>query len=274
MAYYKPSHLNRLAGKKGFTTVELIMVSLILSLIAGGIWAVYYSVVNTYYVEQSGSSIQREGERIIDLITNGGHMTGRRIYGLNSSYPLTNYPVVGYVDHADFNDFNYDYKIGFTIDEDSTNRRYAIFYVDFDDDESDPTSKLYFKLFTSSGNPADENYDENDDKGVLITENLLMRRYDSPNQDSTKFGNCDGVLYNKTWFKAQLLPKDGSSNYYSGIRISFYLVDITKPLCYNYQIDRKLIDEISDPSQKRSFLGGIPYPKYFSTTIYFPNRVD
>lgn len=257
------AHFPRSASKSewGVTYIELILVGLIITLISSGIWAVYYSVVNTYHQEQRGALIQGEGERIIQLITHGGHHRGRRIYGLSANVPRADYPKVGY--GLGFGD-PHDYGIIFVLDQVDDKERFAKFYVDFDG-PGRPTSNLYFKLFTpdDEGNP-DENYSENDGKGVLITSNLLQRR---TNEDETVYGN-----YDKTWFKAQRLPKDTVTGYYSGISVSFYLVDATQPLIYNHRLDRKLITPISDPVQRARYLGAVPYPRYFSTSIYFMNR--
>ncbi len=246
----------------GFTYIELILVGLIITLLAGGVWAVYYSVMNTYYEEQRTALIHYEGERMINLMTHGGHYKGRRIYGLNSSNPVPGYPNVGQVKAINFPNTSSpdsdDYRIEFALESSDGNPRYAEFSVEFNG-KMGPTSRLWFRLRTSSlPSDADENYD------VLLTENLLQRKKGT---DPKKFGD-----YDKTWFKAQLLPKDTASDYYAGMRISFYLVDTTQPLIYNYNLDRELITPISDPAQRERYLGAIPYPKYFSTSVHFMNR--
>ena len=71
----------RLTGQKGFTMVEVTLAAVIIAFAAAGVWGVYWSVVNAYYVEQRSSNIQAEGDRILDLIVNGGYFGGRRIYG-------------------------------------------------------------------------------------------------------------------------------------------------------------------------------------------------
>lgn len=248
---------NTFRDDRGFTLIELIMVGLVISLIVGGLWAVYWSIVNTYYQEQKGTVIQAEGEWIIDLMNNGGYCKGRRIYGLNSCYPKLDYPKVGSTN--DFGGDPSDYRILFRLDEEDDNERYAEFYVDFNG--QNPSSKLYFTLRTPD-NPGNgnENYT------VLITENLLQRKTGT---DPDEYGN-----YTRTWLKAERLPFEGAGETYycSGIKISFYLVDTTQPLLYNYRLDRDLETPIGDAAQRSSFLGGIPYPEYFSTTVYFPNR--
>ena len=278
------SNIDRLFKNNGFTMVEVIVASMIISFAALGIWGVYWSVVNTYYVEQKGVKLETEGERILDLIANGGYFKGKRIYGLNSSIPYTsgstNYPRVGKRETDGSSNFidmgddcphvtGCDYRIEFCLDNIGTNRRFAEFVVKFTRNHPPgedcvtytcyryASSELYFRVKTegTSGEPYPYNYE------VLITENMLYRTESEDFED-----------YDKTWFKAKLLPKDSSSDYHSGIKVSFYLVDITQPLKYNRRLERELTTPISDPDQRRSFMGGIPYPKYFSTTIYFPNR--
>jgi type II secretory pathway pseudopilin PulG len=244
----------------GFTYIELMLVGLIIFLITGGIWAVYYSVVNTYHEEQRGVLIQAEGERIINLITQGGNYRGRRIYGLSSSTPASGYPNVGQITAINFPNTQSpdsdDYRIEFALESSGENPRYAEFSVEFNG-KKNPTSKLWFRLRTPSlPDNRDGNYD------VLLTENFLQRKTGT---NPEKFGN-----YEETWFKTQPLANDGS--YYSGIKASFYLVDTKQPLLYNYRLDRELITPIDDAVQRKRYLDTIPYPNYFSTAVYFMNR--
>ena len=51
-------HFKKFTEIKGFTLVEMMMVGLIISLITGGVWAVYFSIVNVYYQEQRDALIQ------------------------------------------------------------------------------------------------------------------------------------------------------------------------------------------------------------------------
>lgn len=235
--------------------IELMMVGLILSLIAGGLFSVYFNIVNTYYNAQQDVLLQAEGERILDLIANGGYFGGERIYGANSIYfdsSDSDSLLVGNSETSSLFD-DEDYKIAFAIDQDATNRRYAVFYIDFS--ATGPTSKLYFKLYEGSS----EKY------SVLLSDNLLMRKTGT---DENDYGN-----YERTWLKTQLLPSSGS-DYYSGVRVSFYLADLTQPVAYNYRLNRKLTTPVESDDQKKSYLAGIPYPVYFSRTIYFPNRIN
>ena len=110
-----------------------MIASIMLAFVAAGLWGVYWSILSTYYVEQRGAGLQAEGERILDIIANGGYFGGKRIYGLNGSSPESGYPKAGQVSSAHFDD--QDYKIEFALDDDNLspdNRRYAVFYVDFD----------------------------------------------------------------------------------------------------------------------------------------------
>ena len=240
----------------GFTLVEVIMASLILAFVAAGVWGVYWSIINTYYVEQRGSNLQAEGEQILDLMVNGGYHSGKRIYGLSemsgvsgSGYPMVGTGTTGYFSDAD------DYRIEFILDNAGGNTRYAEFFVEFDG--ANPTSRLCFRYGTEG-----TSNDPEHNSGVSLTENLLQRKSGT---DPDDYGN-----YEKTWFKAQKLSS--VSGYCSGVKVSFYLVDIEKPLSYNYRLDRKPDPPIDNPDQARAFLGRIPYPKYFSTTVFFPNR--
>ena len=288
------SNLHRLVNTKGFTFLEVILASVIISIVAVGIWEVYWSVVNTYYVEQRGVNLEAEGERILDLIANGGYCEGKRIYGLNSGVSV--YSNVGEKTSINFQTSDYnkdaemctapatsenrdDYRIEFILDNVSGNTRYAEFAAQLyecDPDGTPPntdaikyaTGILWFRLKTDgTGGDPDYNYE------VAITDKLLSRTTSEEFKD-----------YEYTWFKAKLLSKDPSSNYYSGIKISFYLVDypteydsaiaegMYHTIKYNKNLERDVDPPISDPDQRRSFMGGIPYPQYFSTTIYFPNR--
>ena len=81
--------LQRLKGHTGFTMVEVTMACFIIAFVAVGVWGVYWSVINTYYTEQKSALIEAEGERILDLITNGGYCQGKRVYGcINTSHQL------------------------------------------------------------------------------------------------------------------------------------------------------------------------------------------
>ena len=48
--------------------MELVMVGMIIPLLVGGVWGIYYTVVNTFHEEQRGALIQAEGELILNLI--------------------------------------------------------------------------------------------------------------------------------------------------------------------------------------------------------------
>lgn len=249
---------------------ELIIVGLLLSLFVSGIWGVYFGVANTYVIKQRAGNIQNEGKWILDLIENGGNFRdieqiGRRIYGLKSMVPVDNsdpevdYPNVGDVDSTKFNDTD-DYRIEFQLDGAGTaNTRFAEFSVEFNG--ALPTSKLFFRL----KDPGEDDYE------VMLTDRLLMQREDSP-QDETIYG----PPYNRTSFKAELIS---SASPYVGINVSFYLVqhpirDDSGDLHiigYNYRLDRKVAPDIEDDFQKSTYLSAIPYPQYFSKTIYFPN---
>ena len=245
---------------RGFTLTEIVMVGLISSFIVAGIYGVFFRVADTYTEEQRASNIQYEGEWILDLIENGGGHQGKRIIGLKSMNlsSTPNYLKVGDEISGEFDDN--DYKIQFQLDEGGANTRYAEFSVDFDG--ASPTANLYFRLKTTGLAGVEHNYD------VLITDKLLMQRYGT---DPEEYGSYDG-----TWFKAERIP---SASPYVGIRVSFYLVDypaatggsVFRAVRYNYQLDRELDPPIEDEKQRQSFLGAIPYPQYFSRTIYFPN---
>jgi len=214
-------------------------------------------VANTYTEEQRTSNVQHEGEWILELIENGGGYRGKRIFGLKSMNLSSDYLKVGDEISGEFDDN--DYKIQFQLDEGGANTRIAEFSVDFDG--ASPTANLYFRLKTTNLAGGEYNYD------VLITDKLLMQRY----TEDPEYGNYEG-----TWFKAERIPP---ASPYAGIRISFYLVDyaaatsgsVFRAVRYNYQLDRELDPPIEDEKQRQSFLGAIPYPQYFSRTIYFPN---
>ncbi len=216
-------------------------------------------MANTYNEEQRISNIQHEGEWILDLIENGGGFKGKRIFGLKSMVPSGGSLNVGDVNSTNFSDTD-DYRIEFPLDDlNVTNQRWAEFSVEFTADFS-PTANLYFRYKTTGLTGDEHNYD------VLITDNLLMQRY----TEDPEYGSYEG-----TWFKAELIPSTSSV----GIRVSFYFVDYPAAISgsefravrYNYQLDRELDPPIEDEKQRQSFLGAIPYPQYFSRTIYFPN---
>ena len=270
--------LQRLKGRAGFTMVEITMACFIIAFVAVGVWGVYWSVVNTYYAEQKGALIEAEGERILDLITNGGYCRGKRVYGLSSHVPRDGFPRVGCFHSDEFAAVDYalddaipcptsthrdDYRIEFCLDDESAaNPRYAEFAVQLyqcdeegggvDPDELFSTAILWFRITDGTANP-DCNYQ------VKITENLLVRVE----------GNDVG---DETWNKALTLPKYPSSDYYSGVKVSFYLTDMNYPVRYDSHLHRELTITIADSDQKKYFTAGIPYPQYFSRSIYFPIR--
>jgi prepilin-type N-terminal cleavage/methylation domain-containing protein len=246
----------QIAGQGGFTLVEVLVTSVIVLLVAAGVWGIYWSVVNTYYEEQKGVALQAEGEQILHLIADGGNFAGRRIYGLSAMAGVSGagYPVTGTTTIPGIFTDTDDYRIGYPVDSGVSNVRYAQFYVKFD---GGPTSELHFQLKTD-GTGADEehNYD------ALITRNLLQRKSGT---DPTAFGN-----YDKTWFKAE--PLSFVTGYCTGVKVSFYLANTSDLVTYNYRLDRQPDPPIGNEDQRRSFLNGIPYPKYFSTTVYVPSR--
>ena len=275
--------LKRLKRQAGFTMVEIIMACFILAFVAVGVWGVYWSVMSTYYQEQRGALIEAEGERVLDLIANGGYVNGKRVYGLTSHVPRAGYPVYGAGYSTNFWSVDYaldedmgcsdpqtedhhrdDYRIEFCLDDESAaNPRFAEFAVQlyqcddendgsFQPDELFSTAILWFRITDGTANP-ECNYE------VEITENLLLRAE----------GNVDG---DESWNKAVLLPNDPSSDYCSGAKVSFYLANMDYPVRYDADLNRELTITISDPAQERSFAGGIPYPHYFSRSIYFPIR--
>jgi len=252
-------NLNRLTDKKGFTLVEIIVASMMVAFVAAGIWGVYWSIVNTYYVEQEGATLQAEGEWLVDLMVNGGYYGGKAIYGLSAMSAVSPVPAMGQGTDVYFTDAD-DYRVGFLLDDNliSGKTRYAEFAVEFNG-ASSPTSKLYFRLGTSGVAGDDHNY------SVLLTENLLQRRSGT---DADAYGS-----YDATWFKAEKMQvNSGDSDYCSGVRLAFYLVDVEEPLQYNYRLDREPDPPLGTEDDRRKFLSGIPYPQYFSTTVYFPNR--
>lgn len=275
----------RPGGERGFTLVEVTMAALIIAFVAAGVWGVYWSVVNTYYVEQRDTNIQAEGDRLIEMIANGGYAEGRRVYGLGSMVQvqsgLTKYPNVGKVTSHNFKDWDDisddiacepkdrmdypDYRIEFILDSVSGNTRYAEFAVqlyacDPLDPEYHSKSILLFRhrMDGKTGTDNEFNYQ------VILTENMLQR---------TDSEECKGEdEYELTWFKAQLLPKDPGTGLYTGIKVSFYLNDTSQTVNYNCNLYRDLSSYAStgNPDQDRTLMGAIPYPRYFSTTIYFP----
>ena len=243
----------KLKNNKGFTLTEILIASVVAAILVGGIWSIYFSVVNTYYEEMRGTNVQTEGERILELLTNGGFANNRRIYGLKSFCPVPGYPIIAHnaipSEWSCFN--NTDYNIIFPIDPDEDGvgcQRFAGFYIDFEGAEN-PTTDLHFRLCCNEED--DPEYD------VRISENLLERTNSEDFED-----------YEETWFKAQLL------NGQTGIKISFYLDDFSlhrREIQYNKFLQRQLKTPMNDDEQEKNFLNSIPYPKYFSTTIYFPN---
>ena len=217
----------------------------------------FFKVANTYTEEQRVSNLQHEGEWILELIENGGGYQGKRIFGLKSINLSSDYLKVGDAISGEFDDN--DYKIQFQLDKGGNNVRTAEFSVDFNG--ASPTANLYFRLKTSNLAGDEHNYN------VLITDKLLMQRY----TEAPEYGNYEG-----TWFKAERIP---SAAPYVGVRVSFYLVDypaviggsVFIAVRYNYKLDRELDPPIDDEKQRHRFLDAIPYPQYFSRTIYFPN---
>lgn len=244
------------AGQAGFTLVEIVMASVIVMFVAAGVWGVYWSIVNTYYVEQKGASLQSEGERILDLITQGGGCRGKRVYGLNAMAGVSGagFPVTGTTTIPGVFTDTDDYRIGYPLDSGVSHVRYAQFYVKFD---SGPTSELRYELKTEgTGGDAEHNYD------VLVTRDLLQRKSGT---NPAAFGN-----YDKTWFKAEYLSS--VTGYHTGMKVSFYLANTSDLITYNYKLDRQPDPPIGNEEQKRAFMNSVPYPKYFSTTVYFPSR--
>ena len=250
---------------RGFTLIELMMVGLISSAIVTSIFGVYFKVANIYSEQQRASNIQHEGEWILDLIENGGGYGKENIYGLSSMIQkasLPNLPNIGYVGGDQFADMNgtVDYRIEFALEDDGVSSpRYAEFVVEFNAGDL-PTANLYFRILDEAGT-----------RSVLLTDKLMMERFDSTPNPAI-YGN-----YNRTSFKAEKIVDSGSN--VIGIRISFYLVDFPprleagefRAVRYNYRLDRETDPPITDEEQKRRFMGSVPYPQYFSRTIYFPN---
>ncbi|MBN2125276.1 MAG: prepilin-type N-terminal cleavage/methylation domain-containing protein [Deltaproteobacteria bacterium] len=269
------------ADKLGFTLVEMLVSTIIVAFVAAGIWGVYWSVVNTYYVEQRSTNIQAEGERILDLIANGGWVKGRSIYGLSSSISNDIYPNVGGVTSYNFAGrepdsecppgctkvYRPDYRIEFMLDSVSGHTRFAEFAVELyaclcgGEVINYATSKLWFRVKTSdiSDYPSDYNYD------VLISENVTPRK---SGENPTQFGD-----YDMTWFKAQKLAS-AVSGYCTGVKVSYYLDDTSYKVRYNCDLDRELTSPTGNPDQDRSYMNGLPYPRYFSTTVSLPQRGD
>jgi len=245
--------LNTNKNDDGFTMAEIVMVSLISSLMIGGIWSVYFTIVNTYYNEQRNIDFISENERIIKLMTNGGFCAGEEIFGISASFPDANYPMIGHNISITNGDTD-DYRIIFKLDNIDENQRFGEFYIDFDNNT--PTSKLNFRLVTKASDGSfNEEYD------VIISENILQRKRGS---DMNEYGG-----YDDTWFKAERLIYN--SDYY-GITISWYLVDTNRPLEYNFCLDRRLTSPVNDAGQRKNFLDGIPYPVYCSTIINFKTK--
>jgi hypothetical protein len=254
----RPSLSLLLASRAGFTLVEVVMTAIAVMFVAASVWGVYWSGVNTYYVEQKDSVLQSEGERLLDLIDSGGHFAGKRIYGLNAMAGVSGavYPVTGTTTIPGVFEDTDDYRIGFPLDSGVSNVRFAQFYVKFNS-STDSTSELHYELKTDgTGTDADHNYD------VLLTQNMLQRK-SGTNPDA--FGN-----YDRTWFKAEHLST--VTGYYTGMRVSFYLANTSDLITYNYRLDRRPDPPISSEEQRRAFMNGIPYPRYFSTTVYLPSR--
>ena len=264
--------LFRRLNQTGFTMVEVTMACFLLVAVAAGVWSVYWSVMNTFLIEMRGTQLQAEGERIIELMVNGGYHNGKRIYGLRSHVPQTGYPIVGAADSPQFQamdsaadaamgasgTYSPDYRITFCLDSaDAANPRFAEFAVQLWGDDPDgpggndptpySTAILWFRVADGTANPAC-NYE------VKISENLLTRA------DTNDFEDHD-----LTWGKADLLPDK------AGIKISFYLADTSYPVKYNRHLERELGTEISNPSQRRAFMGSIPFPEFFSTIVSFTN---
>lgn len=261
--------LLRRLNHAGFTLVEITMACFILAFVALGVWGVYWSVMNTYYLEQRASLIQIEGQRLIDLIENGGYFQGKRIYGLKSQVPRDGYPIVGETESSVFKTvdtnldlsmsgnpvYRPDYRYTFCLDSEGTPyARFAEFAVQLyshdpgggDPAENYSTAILWFRLRTKDTVLSDPDYNYE----VKLSENLLTRR------NAEDFGDSD-----KTWNKVHLLPED------SGFKFSFYLTNMDDPVQYNSRLERELTASISDPHHRRVYMGGLPYPEYFSATI-------
>ena len=267
--------LLRRRNHAGFTMVEIIMACFILAFVAVGVWGVYWSVMNTYYLEQRTSLIQIEGQNLIDLIENGGYHNGKRIYGLKSQVPREAYPIVGETESVNFKTmdknldssmpgsptYRPDYRFEFCLDAEGTpNPRFAEFAVQLYGDDPDgdggddptkySTAILLFRLRTKDTLLPPSPYDPPYNYEVKLTENLLTRK------ETEDFGDSE-----KTWNKSQLLPED------SGFKFSFYLTNMDDPVRYNSRLQRDLTTSISDPHQRRIYMGGIPFPEFFSATV-------
>jgi hypothetical protein len=260
-----PERLNH----AGFTLVEITMACLILAFVIMGVWGVYWSVMNTYYVEQRASLIQSEGLNLIDLMENGGYRQGKRIFGLKSQVPREGYPIVGETESINFKsidenldvnmpganpEYRPDYRYEFSLDSEGTpNPRFAEFAVQLYGDDLDgaggddptpySTAVLWFRLKDTSGDP-DNNYQ------VKLTENLLTRK------EMEGFGDPG-----KTWNKVHLLPEK------KGFKFSFYLANMDDPVQYNSHLERDLTASMGDPQQRKIYVGGLPYPEYFSASV-------
>lgn len=260
------------------------MAGLVVFFVAAGVWGVYWSVVNTYHVEQKGALLQAEGERILDLIVNGGYVDGCRVHGLSSALSNGTYPVIGKVPSGNFKDMaspcnggipieRADCRIEFLLDDTplSGHPRFAQFVVELW--ECDPgggqphtfgsKAVLWFALRTRSSE-SDPLYGCEtkgpDNYCVKITENLL------PRAESSTHGSNE-----HTWFKAQKLP-DLPGGVCPGVKISFYLADSSELVKYCCNLSRLSDPPIGNPDQERAYMNSVPYPKYFSTTVYFPSR--
>ncbi|MEW6668203.1 MAG: hypothetical protein AB1512_23575 [Thermodesulfobacteriota bacterium] len=250
------------------------MASIMVIFMASGIWGVYWSVVNTYHVEQKGMLLQAEGDRILDLIVNGGHVEGKQVYGLNSAIAGGAYPIVGPSSSGNFVDrggscpsgcdpvYRDDYRIEFQLDSPmSGNTRFAQFVVELYEcdchtgtNTKGATAVLWFDLRTEGTTGEPNNY------SVKLSENLIQR-----SQAETHGTN------EHTWFKVQKLP-DLPNGICLGLKVSFYLADTSEHVKYCCILSRQPDPPIGDEAQRRAYMNSVPYPKYFSTTVYFPSR--
>jgi len=242
--------------QSGFTLIEIVTATIITTIVITGIWSVYYSIINIFYREENKSTIQYEGERIINYFVNGGRCCGKKIFGLNSNYPKEDYPKIGYETIDGLKDC--DYKIAFY----TSLNFIAVFYIQ-SNDSCLPTSSLKFALLKE---------DEGiiDGYPVLISDNVLQRNtHTDPDDDSEK-----------TWLKAHKLPP--TLSYCTGVCLSFYLIDFSKHciklneefivLKYNNDLKRTLNMSEANSVQTKQILQTVPIPKFFSTVVYFSNR--